>query len=87
MARFAAIDAEFAPLTGAEWAAGPVLPPAAHLPEPGRPDDGVPAMPPGVTYVGPLPRQTGTLRPDHLGRDHLGPVLIAGDQRPDGGGG
>ncbi len=37
----------------------------------------------GVTYVRQLPRQTGTLRPDHLGRDHLGPVLIGGDQTPD----
>jgi hypothetical protein len=44
--------------------------------------DGVPVLPPGVTYVAPLPRQTGTLRRDHLGRDHLGPVLIGGDQRP-----
>lgn len=51
------------------------------------PPAGAPAMPPGVTYVGPLPRQTGTLRPDHLGRDHLGPVLIAGDQRPESGAG
>jgi hypothetical protein len=40
---------------------------------------------PGVTYIGPLPRQTGAVRPDHLGRDHLGPVLIGGDQRRDGG--
>ncbi len=45
--------------------------------------DGVPVLPPGVTYVAPLPRQTGTLRRDHLGRDHLGPVLIGGDQRPE----
>ena len=40
---------------------------------------------PGVSYVGPLPRQTGAVRPDHLGRDQLGPVLIGGDQRRDGG--
>ena len=40
---------------------------------------------PGVSYVGPLPRQTGAVRPDHLGRDDLGLVLIGGDQRRDGG--
>jgi type IV secretion system protein TrbL len=54
------------------------------------PTGGLPAglrpMRPGVTYVGPLPRQTGAVRPDHLGRDHLGLVLIGGDQRRDGGG-
>lgn len=43
----------------------------------------VPAVGPGVTYVRSLPRQTGTLRQDHLGRDHLGPVLIGGIQTPD----
>jgi hypothetical protein len=42
----------------------------------------VPTPGPGVTYVQPLPRQSGTLRPDHLGRDHLGPVLIGGIQTP-----
>ena len=56
---------------------------------PGRPPGGLPVglrpLRPGVTYVGPLPRQTGAVRPDHLGRDHLGPVLIGGDQRRDGG--
>ena len=58
--------------------------PFAEGPPPlARRGDGVPVMPPGVAYVAPLPRQTGTLRPDHLGRDHLGPVLIGGDQRPD----
>jgi len=48
-------------------------------------DDGLPAglrpLRPGVSYVGPLPRPSGAVRPDHLGRDHLGPVLIGGDQR------
>ena len=43
--------------------------------------EGLRPLRPGVTYVGPLPRQTGALRPDHLGRDELGPVLIGGDQR------
>ena len=44
----------------------------------------MPVLRPGVTYVRPLPRQTGALRRDHLGRDHLGPVLIGGSQRPGG---
>jgi hypothetical protein len=58
--------------------------PFAEGPPPlARRGDDVPIMPPGVSYVGPLPRQTGALRRDHLGRDHLGPVLIGGDQRPD----
>jgi hypothetical protein len=58
--------------------------PFAEGPPPlARRGDGVPVMPPGVDYVAPLPRQTGALRPDHLGRDRLGPVLIGGDQRPD----
>jgi type IV secretion system protein TrbL len=48
------------------------------------PPDGVGPLPPGVTYVGELPRQSGAIRPDHLGRDHLGPVIIAGSQRRDG---
>ncbi len=61
--------------------------PFAEGPPPlARRGDGVPMMPAGVTYVAPLPRQSGALRRDHLGRDHLGPVLIAGDQTPDGGG-
>jgi len=38
-------------------------------------------MPPGVEYVSTFPIQSGGVRPDHLGRDHLGPVLVAGDQR------
>jgi hypothetical protein len=48
------------------------------------PPAGVRPLPPGVTYVGELPRQSGALRPDHLGRDHLGPVFIGGSQRRDG---
>ena len=40
---------------------------------------------PGLTYIGELPRQSGAVRPDHLGRDHLGLVFIGGDQRRDGG--
>jgi hypothetical protein len=50
----------------------------------GPPPDGVPPLRPGLTYIGPLPRQSGAVRPDHLGRDHLGPVLIGGNQRRDG---
>ena len=53
-------------------------------PSEGPPDDLRPLRP-GVTYVRPLPRQSGAVRPDHLGRDHLGPVFIGGDQRRDGG--
>ena len=54
---------------------------AARAPS-GEPPDGLRPLPPGVTYVGALPRQSGAVRPDHLGRDHLGPVLIGGDQTP-----
>jgi len=50
---------------------------------PGGPPAGLRPLRPGVSYVGPLPRQSGAVRPDHLGRDHLGPVLIGGDQRRD----
>ena len=50
----------------------------------GPPPDGVPPLRPGLTYIGPLPRQSGAVRPDHFGRDHLGPVLIGGNQRRDG---
>ena len=50
----------------------------------GPPPDGIPPLRPGLTYIGPLPRQSGAVRPDHLGRDHLGPVLIGGNQRRDG---
>ncbi len=59
--------------------------PFAHGPPPLSPmrRSAVPALAPGVTYVRPLPRQTGALRPDHLGRDELGPVLIGGIQTPD----
>jgi hypothetical protein len=59
--------------------------PFAHGPPPLTPmsRSAVPALAPGVTYERPLPRQTGTLRQDHLGRDHLGPVLIGGIQTPD----
>jgi len=55
----------------------------------GAPSGGPPAdlrpLRPGLEYVRPLPRQSGAVRPDHLGRDHLGPVIIGGDQRRDGG--
>ena len=44
----------------------------------------LPVMPPGVTYESTLPRTTGTRYADHLGRDHLGPVLVSGRPRPDG---
>ena len=59
--------------------------PFAEGPPPLAPIDrfAVPRPGPGVTYVRPLARQSGTLRPDHLGRDHLGPVLIGGIQTPD----
>ena len=59
--------------------------PFAHGPPPLAPmsRSAVPALSPGVTYQRPLPRQTGALRQDHLGRDHLGPVLIGGIQTPD----
>ena len=49
------------------------------------PPAGLRPLRPGVTYVRPLPRQSGAVRADHLGRDHLGPVFIGGDQRRDGG--
>ena len=73
----------------------PIWPPASTPtatrtpPRPGAkatPPDGVGPLPPGVTYVRELPRQSGAVRPDHLGRDHLGPVFIGGDQRRDGAG-
>ena len=35
-----------------------------------------PVMPPGVTYVCHVAPATGTDSPHHLGRDHLGPVLV-----------
>jgi len=77
MARFAAIEAHYAPLYEAERLAGGT----------GSGDSGsshaggdVPVMPPGVEYVSTFPIQSGGVRPDHLGRDHLGPVLVAGDQ-------
>jgi hypothetical protein len=86
MRRMAATQARFAPLLEAERLAangdgggGD----AVAAPRPSAPDD-VPVMPPGVTYVSPLPRSTGALQADHLGRDHLGPVLVAGNRRADG---
>ena len=56
----------------------------SSVPNSGPPGDLRPLRP-GVSYVRPLPRQSGAVRPDHLGRDHLGPVFIGGDQRRDGG--
>ena len=77
MARFAATEARYAPLyeaarladeaeaaRGGESASG------------GEPAD--PPMPPGVTFVSRLPRSTAERVPHYLGRDHLGPVLVAG---------
>jgi len=58
---------------------------AALASAPGGPPGDLRPLRPGVSYVGPLPRQSGAVRPDHLGRDHLGPVLIGGDQRRDPG--
>jgi len=78
MAQFAAIDAHFAPLYEAERLAGGA---GAGGPGSSPPGGDVPVMPPGVEYVSTFPIQSGGVRPDHLGRDHLGPVLVAGDQR------
>ncbi|HEY4929351.1 MAG TPA: hypothetical protein VIH95_09390 [Acidimicrobiales bacterium] len=57
---------------------------AAAAPSAGTPPDDLRPLRPGLSYVGPLPRQTGAMRPDHLGRDHLGLVFIGGDQTRDG---
>lgn len=85
MARFAATEARYAPLYE-----------AARLDDGGAGREGssatgdgggpatVPVMPPGVTYVATLPRASGAQYADHLGRDHLGPVLVSGRPRPDG---
>jgi hypothetical protein len=54
-------------------------PDMTESPRPSTPGD-VPVMPPGVTYVATLPRATGARHADHLGRDHLGPVLVAGNR-------
>jgi hypothetical protein len=51
---------------------------------PGPVPGDVPVMPPGVTYERTLPRASGAAYADHLGRDHLGPVLVSGRPRPDG---
>jgi len=88
MDRFAAIDAHYAPLEEAERLAaadGIGQSPGSSLAG-ASPGDYLPVMRPGVTYVRQLPRQSGAIRPDHLGRDHLGPVLIGGNQRPEGAG-
>jgi len=84
MARFEAIDAHFAPLYEAERLAGDA--PANSGAHPGASPSGgdVPVMPPGVEYVSTLPRQSGAVRPDYLGRDKLGPVFVGGDQRRHG---
>ena len=55
-------------------------------PSAGTPPDDLRPLRPGLSYVGPLPRQSGAVRPDHLGRDHLGLVFIGGDQTRDGAG-
>ena len=97
MQRFAEIEAERvatqrgeppSPDAGAATGAAPITASAsgaalAAWTNTTDPDD-MPVLRPGVTYVRPLPRQTGALRRDHLGRDHLGPVLIGGNQRPEG---
>ncbi len=86
MRRMAATQARFAPLFEAERlaAAGGGGGPDRTASQLSSTPDDVPVMPPGVTYVGPLPRATGALQADHLGRDHLGPVLVAGNRRADG---
>ena len=50
---------------------------------PDGPAGEVPVMPPGVTYERTLTRATGARYADHLGRDHLGPVLVSGRPRPE----
>jgi len=85
MARFAATAAKYAPLYEAARLAGgvPAGDGGSATPDP----DGsspVPVMPPGVTFVATLPRASGSQYADHLGRDHLGPVLVSGRPRPDG---
>ena len=86
MDRVAAIDAYYAPLIEAERLAASDGSAPSVAPSPGTPTvpDEMPVMRPGVTYVRQLPRQSGAIRPDHLGRDALGPVLIGGSQRPPG---
>ena len=85
MARFAATAARYAPLYEAARLAD-----GAGVGDGGsaaRDPDGssqVPVMPPGVTFVATLPRASGSQYADHLGRDHLGPVLVSGRPRPDG---
>ena len=86
MARFAATEARYAPRSGVTPGGERV---GAATPEGGATAAGpggagrVPVMPPGVTYVGALQRATGTRHVDHLGRDHLGPVLVSGRPGPD----
>lgn len=58
--------------------------PFADDPPDGAPDPSA-GLRRGVTYVRPLARATGAVRADHLGRDHLGPVLIAGSRVPEDG--
>lgn len=76
-AMFAAIDAKYAPLIEAERLADQAA--AAPGPPGGT---SVPPMPPGVEYVSTFPPASGTDFPHHLGRDHLGPVLVSGHPRP-----
>ncbi len=85
MARFAATEAKYAPLYEAARLADDAEAAARDRgPVPGGSDRAVPVMPPGVTYVATLPRASGTKYPHHLGRDHLGPVLVSDRPRPDG---
>jgi hypothetical protein len=86
MRRMAETEARFAPLLEAERrTASAGAGGAGGTTAPGPPmHDDVPVMPPGVTYVAPLPRSSGALHHDHLGRDHLGPVLVSGRPRDDG---
>ncbi len=84
MARFAATEAKYAPLYEAAGLADEAAARGSG-PQPRSTDgtSGVPVMPPGVTYVTTLPRVSGTQYADHLGRDHLGPVLVSGRPRPE----
>lgn len=90
MRRMAETKARFDRLDGEASHAGPVggavlssSAPSAVPPTGPSPGDDLSWVRPGLTYVGPLPRATGAREADHRGRDHLGPVLIAGSRLRD----
>ena len=83
MARFAATEAKYGPLLDAARLADEASVLDGGSPAHGTDGaSGVPVMPSGVTYVTTFPRMSGTPYADHLGRDHLGPVLVSGRPRP-----